>query len=205
MGNGSNFLKIVRSAAVAAVLLSFGMMSKTVNADSFTGSTLCSGGNGACWAGISVSGVDNGTSPVTSLTSTDTVEFWASGSTESVALTCTSNCTGLGSGGNTASLFGSFIISSASAPSVSSTTPVTFSSVSDSVCVAGRCNTGSAPNDTIQLISLGSGQFGIVSNSNTLTFTLPEGTVSTPEPGSLLMLGSGLLGLLGYGFRRKAV
>jgi hypothetical protein len=30
-------------------------------------------------------------------------------------------------------------------------------------------------------------------------------TTSTPEPSSLLMLGSGLLGLMGLGFRRKAL
>lgn len=47
----------------------------------------------------------------------------------------------------------------------------------------------------------GSNTWTLTDNSFALTFT----TTSTPEPSSLLMLGSGLLGLMGLGFRRKAL
>lgn len=43
-----------------------------------------------------------------------------------------------------------------------------------------------------------SGVFTASDNSEEVAFSLP-----TPEPSSLLMLGSGLLGLMGLGFRRK--
>ena len=60
---------------------------------------------------------------------------------------------------------------------------------------------GSSLTDTFALISTGSGNFDINSASIDLKFALPE--TSTPEPSSLLMLGSGLLGLLGLGLRRR--
>jgi hypothetical protein len=57
--------------------------------------------------------------------------------------------------------------------------------------------------DTFALISTGSGNFDINSASLDLKFAFPE--TSTPEPSSLLMLGSGLLGLLGLGWRRSSI
>jgi hypothetical protein len=47
-----------------------------------------------------------------------------------------------------------------------------------------------------------SGVFTASDNSEEVAFNLP-GVVTSPEPSSLLMLGSGLLGLMGLGFRRK--
>lgn len=52
---------------------------------------------------------------------------------------------------------------------------------------------------------LGNGVFSVTDNSFQVAFQLTPGTTSTPEPSSLLMLGSGLLGLMGMGLRRKGI
>jgi hypothetical protein len=50
-----------------------------------------------------------------------------------------------------------------------------------------------------------SGVFTATDNSEEVVFALTSAPTSTPEPSSLLMLGSGLLGLMGWGLRRKSV
>jgi hypothetical protein len=49
----------------------------------------------------------------------------------------------------------------------------------------------------------GSGTFDVLDTSIHLAFSLTP--TSTPEPSSLLMLGSGLLGLIGFGLRRRGI
>jgi len=50
-----------------------------------------------------------------------------------------------------------------------------------------------------------SGVFTATDNSEEVIFALTSASISTPEPSSLLMLCSGLLGLMGLGLRRKSV
>jgi len=64
--------------------------------------------------------------------------------------------------------------------------------------VAGNSQAGGAI-----LKYFGNGVFSLTDDSFELAFQLP--TTSTPEPSSLLMLGSGLLGLMGLGLRRKGI
>jgi hypothetical protein len=47
--------------------------------------------------------------------------------------------------------------------------------------------------------------FSLQDSSIEVAFALTPGTVSTPEPSSLLMLGSGLIGLMGLGLRGKGI
>ncbi len=54
-------------------------------------------------------------------------------------------------------------------------------------------------------VSTASGNvFTLTDTSLALAFQLGPST-NTPEPSSLMMLGSGLLGLMGFGFRRKGI
>jgi hypothetical protein len=69
-------------------------------------------------------------------------------------------------------------------------------------CTRTGCNTPGP--GTIRLINaLGTDVFVAVDDSFGMAFTLTSTPITTPEPSSLLMISSGLLGLMGLGLRRK--
>jgi hypothetical protein len=94
------------------------------------------------------------------------------------------------------------------APTVSNGTG-SSSGTTNQICVLNNtvppnfnsCNTNQGTTTLTYL----NGLFTLTDQSLAFSFTLPTSTTSTPEPSSLLALGSGLLGLLGYGFRRKCI
>jgi hypothetical protein len=81
----------------------------------------------------------------------------------------------------------------------------------DQICILGNQTGGSYPNNSCNTnqgstsVAYSGGLITVTNQSLGIAFTLTPGTVSTPEPSSLLTLGSGLLGLLGFGFRRKSI
>ena len=99
---------------------------------------------------------------------------------------------------------------SASAPAVSGSLTGQYDASNDQACylnVAANfnaCNTGGTPTG-IASISAVDDTFTVQSDSIAFTFTLSASTTSVPEPSNLLMVGSGLLGLLGVGLYRKGV
>ncbi len=74
--------------------------------------------------------------------------------------------------------------------------------VGNSWCGPTGCNNAGA---SLKLVSEGAlgDVFVLTDDSFALAFQL--GSATTPEPSSLLMLGSGLLGLMGLGLRRKGI
>jgi len=208
MGKFSKF--VLKGLAFAALLGFVGL--HTAKADTILGGTAssCTTSTVACWTNITVSATDFGY-PGTNV-STDTVEFFASPTSPSLSvwLFCTSGCGTSGSTANSASLYGppAVFTGSTTAPDISSTAVIPFTNTLDKVNDGGAGNSGSDPGDNFNLVSLGLGNFDINSASINLTFTLPTGSTpppSVPEPSSLLMLGSGLLGLMGFGLRRQGI
>jgi hypothetical protein len=99
------------------------------------------------------------------------------------------------------------IIGSASAPSISGSAAGQYDASNDQACYLNSldnfnvCNTGANPTGLASISAIGD-VFTVNSDSISYTFTLPVTGVPTsnapmPEPSNLLMLGSGLLGLLG--------
>jgi len=68
----------------------------------------------------------------------------------------------------------------------------------DSFCAMSACNNGTDPTVPFMLAQVAPDVFTATSNSLEIAFSLTSGTVSTPEPSVVLMLGMGLLGLMGF-------
>jgi hypothetical protein len=100
----------------------------------------------------------------------------------------------------------------ASAPTVTGSLAGEYDAPNDQACYLNSlddfntCNTGSDPTDLVSISTVGD-VFTVQSASISFTFALPTSTTTTitptPEPSNLLMLGSGLLGLLGVGLYRS--
>jgi hypothetical protein len=176
-----------------------------------------------CFVGLSVASTNTG---LAVLTSTDTLYLYVPDSSGlSAAMVCTAGCAS-GPGfvpslpGNSAELFGAQAFGGTLASPTTTGASCVVESKTWSQCVqyttgskdwvqAGNGGNnptdGSSLTDTFALISTGSGNFDINSASIDLKFNLGSTTTSTPEPSSLLMLGSGLLGLLGFALRRSSI
>lgn len=171
------------------------------------------------WTGIVVTGGDGSYAPTTS---TDSITLWFGGSGEAVAINnCTANCGTTPDTTNPdesnaayATLFGgSFAINSSLQTTLAAPTTVQcadngfecnfYDYTLSTVCWGNSCLVpGNGTIRDLTLLSLGSGEFVLQGNSIQLSFSLPE-VSAVAEPSSLLMLGSGLLGVLGLGLFRK--
>ena len=130
-----------------------------------------------------------------------------------VYIFCTSSCGAGNAYANRAGLYGYQVFTGSTTSPTLSTTTITFNDNTDDyvgVGPYGENGPGSAGygnvNDVWTVVIGGSGTsatINILAASLDLSFTLPGATTSTPEPSSLLMLGSGLMGLAGFGWRRR--
>jgi hypothetical protein len=199
MGTLKGCLKGLGLAALLFVAAGQAAKADTLTPNSFTA-------NSATFTGVAVTAFDNGfpNSSTNPLTTTDSVTFFANGGSGlSVQITCTSGCI---STGNSASLYGAQIFTGpTSAPVLGPTTTFNFANALDSICDGGACNTTADPIDIVTITLASPDHFLITSASITMNFDLTGAPVTTPEPSSLLMLGSGVLGLFGFGLRRKAL
>jgi hypothetical protein len=113
-------------------------------------------------------------------------------------------------GGHTVSVVGATPLTTISGYCAAATSIFTPGASALTVGAGTECTSSSGSSWTVNgnsqggaaiLTYLGNGVFSAVDNSIEIAFQLT--TTSTPEPSSLLMLGSGILGLMGLGFRRK--
>ena len=210
MGKVSKFL-----IQASALLLLLGLASVNgAKADTLTlGGTDpgCTTASVACWTNIEVFGNGNG-----NLNNTfDTIEFFTNPTNDptqlSVLITCTSGCDvgGTGVSANRAGLYGLQAFTGPTTSPTVSTDYITFNDNPDDylgVGPYGENGPGTAGygnvNDIFSLESTATGTINITAASLDFQFTLPTTPTDTPEPSSLAMLGSGLMGLVGFGFRR---
>lgn len=213
MGKVSKFL-----IQASALLLLLGLASvREAKADTLTFAGTdpgCTTSSVACWTNVEIFGNGNG-----NLNNTyDTVEFFTNPTNNptqlSVLITCTSGCDvgGTGVSANRAGLYGvQAFTGTTTAPTVS-TDYITFNDNPDDylgVGPYGENGPGTAGygnvNDIFSLTSTTTGNIHIQAASLSFDFVLPTSDTpptDTPEPSSLAMLGSGLMGLVGFGWRR---
>ena len=199
--------KFFKASILAAGLLCLGAM-QSAKADAvFTGVTVTNATGGFCTGvatctqtelgvgGSELATVDFASGGGFTLTETSATLGTGTSSTVSVALTTPLETYSNG--------FGHTFCSTSTANftvSGSTLTPGTGSECSASVTFSGT--SVSFPQTGVGILTYdGSNTWTVTDNSFAVMFT----TTSTPEPSSLLMLGSGLLGLMGLGFRRKAL
>jgi len=210
MGKVSSF--IIRSLALVA-FLGLGMV-YTANATTVTlgGTTsACTTSTDACWQNITVTGYAGVTTNVT--TGEEVQFFTTTGSTAlNILVTCPSCSPAAGMPGtkaNLASLYGQQVIAGGTTSAPMINTSLQFQDNNDDLVAvdsAGQNGPGSSMGglNVFENFSITSaGLVTIQGASLELQFTLPTSS-PTPEPSSLLMLGSGLMGLAGYGWRRKS-
>jgi hypothetical protein len=176
----------------------------------------------------------NSTSGYFSTSATETVTFTNIGGSGGVGITvgtlpttnigngdaCYNGCSG-GALATTSPIYiylpstsaGLVISGTNAAPTVLGGASGTYDQLYDQFCIlesnktTNSCNTnvpGSSNSVVVSYTDPG-GVFQITSNSLGANFTLTVTPVTTPEPSVLLTLGSGLIGLLGFGIRRKVI
>jgi hypothetical protein len=92
------------------------------------------------------------------------------------------------------------------APTVTSGATGSYNGPLDQLCTLNNldnfnaCNTGASPTIAVSYVA---GLFKVADDSLAFTFTLSP--VSSPEPSTLFALGTGLLGMIGFGLRRRRI
>jgi len=115
-----------------------------------------------------------------------TVDFITSGANAGLTITTPGNIF-------TVTLVGANILTGAGGTPVNTS----FTSPSDSACYLNSasvqaCNSGTTPTDYFTVTVASPDVLTVSSNSIIMSFSLPGGTTSAPEPSSLLLLGAGL-------------
>jgi hypothetical protein len=106
------------------------------------------------------------------------------------------------------SLTGLTIGGTNAAPTITSGATGAYNAPLDQLCTLNNldnfnaCNTGSSP--TINVSYIG-GLFKVTDDSLAFTFTLNSVPTNTPEASTLVTLGAGLLGLVGFELRRRCI
>jgi hypothetical protein len=214
---------------VVAVLLCLAGI-HTAKADTLVCGAGCTdSGTSLTWTGIVVTGQET-SGEYAPTTSTDSITLWYGGTgTEAVAINhCTANCGAItpgstnpdGSNAAYAALFGSSFAINSSLQTTLGPPPSNIPCADNgsqcnyydytlsTVCWGDSCLVpGNGTIRNLTLLSPGSGDFVLQGNGILLSFSIPEATAttSTPEPSSLLVLESGLLGLMGIWLRRKGI
>jgi hypothetical protein len=97
----------------------------------------------------------------------------------------------------------------AASPTISNGATGAYDQMFDQVCSLNQAGTGNSCNTNVNgsstntVVSYTGGVINILDASLGVDFSFAATPTPTPEPSGLLMLGSGLLGLLGFGVWRK--